>query len=151
MYNDLSFSSNHLIGIIYGTLSGLFYGLSIPIQKKISHYVNPMFIILYQLVVITVITLPFMFFIKFSWSLNSILLSIIYALFFVIGGTYFYFKGIKDVEAQHVGIIAYVEPIAVLLFGIMFFNEVPGINTLIGGVLVLFSGYLVIMDEVRRK
>ena len=115
MFNDLSLSSVHFLGLSLGLLSALFYGVSIPVQKKMMDHVEPLVAIFYQLIVIIVLTMPFAFFTDFSFTLNSVVLSVVYVLLLIIGATYLFFKGIKYVQAQHVGIIAYAEPIAVLL------------------------------------
>ena len=56
-------------------------------------------------------------------------------------------QGIKRVKSQHAGILAYTEPFAATFYAIFFFSEIPSFNTIIGGLLILISGYLIIRRE----
>ncbi len=54
-----------------------------------------------------------------------------------------YVHAVKRVKAQHVGIIAYLEPLSAVLFGLAFLGERPGWQDLAGGVLIIAAGSLV--------
>lgn len=150
-YPELSFGNSHLIGIIWGTFSGLAYGILIIINKKIVHNNTKHKILFYQALIPMLIFLPFVFTLDYAYTVESILLSFLYAVLIFIVPGFLYLSGLKYVKAQHAGIVAYAEPIFVFIIGILLFAEVPSIRTLIGGVLILYSGYLVIRAESKRR
>ena len=150
-YKELNFTSSHLLGIFFGVLSGFGYGVLININKKIVGNVAISTIMFYQALIPMLVLSPNIFLAEYSLNFNKIILLLVYSIFLFIIPTIMYLKGIKHVKAQHAGIIAYTEPIFVVLFGFLFFRETPSANTLIGGLLILFSGYLIIRKGASRR
>ncbi len=150
-YPELSFGNSHLAGILWGTFSGLAYGVLITINKKIVSDNNITKVLFYQGLVPMIFVLPFMFTIKYTLTYDAVLLSLLYSIIAFIVPGILYLSGLRYVKAQHAGIVAYSEPVFVLIFGIVLFSEMPTIRTLIGGVIILFSGYLIIRAESKRK
>ncbi len=148
--NSLSFNNPNILGILFGTLSGVFYGLSILVNKRLTNNIESKVIMVYQAFVCLMLMAPFLFLTKFSLSVTSISLLIVYALIVYISASLIYLTGLKRVEAQHAGIIAYAEPIFVFILGFLFFKEIPTIRTYIGGLLILYSGYLILRAESKR-
>jgi drug/metabolite transporter (DMT)-like permease len=48
----------------------------------------------------------------------------------------------KDVTASTASILGYLEPVCVIILGMIFLNEAVGIATFAGGLMILLSGYL---------
>jgi drug/metabolite transporter (DMT)-like permease len=53
-----------------------------------------------------------------------------------------YYKGLQYVTANRSAVLGYIEPVGAIIFGIIFLSEHPSAISLIGGVLIIFSGYL---------
>lgn len=62
----------------------------------------------------------------------------------------FYTKGLEGVESGKAAIIANVEPVVAALTGIVFFNETPGIWTLLGILCVLFGVVLLAKEDGKN-
>ena len=146
-YNDFSFYAKDFLGIIYGTASGLMYGLVIITIKYLSQYLSIYSINIYQSLIGALLLIPFV--IRFSSipSISTLFLLLLFALLFGVAATLIYFAGVKRVKSQHAGILAYSEPIAATLYAIILFSELPKLNTIIGGLLILISGYLIIIKQ----
>jgi len=138
------------IGALFALLSGLAYGISILAQKKLSMNLDTFVIIFYQYL-IAIIWIPFLKTSDYALTTNQIILIVVYTTIISILPSILYMKGIKYVKAQHVGIIAYAEPIAVIALGYFLFNEIPNWLTLSGGALILVSGYLVLRAEAKMR
>ena len=67
-------------------------------------------------------------------------------LYAVIAGN-IHHKGISLVKAQHAGIIGFVEPVAAAAYAIFLFSEIPTLFTIVGGLLIIFSSYMVIRGQ----
>ena len=62
-----------------------------------------------------------------------------------------YYNALRKVMAQHAAILGYMEPLAAIPLAFLFLSETPSLVALFGGVLILFSGYLVIHSRMREK
>lgn len=51
-----------------------------------------------------------------------------------------YFRAMQVVKAQHMGILAYLEPVTAVLWAWLFLQESPAVLTLVGGLLVIAAG-----------
>jgi drug/metabolite transporter (DMT)-like permease len=55
-----------------------------------------------------------------------------------------YFSALRQVMAQHAAVLGYIEPLAAVPLAFLFLSEFPPATTICGGILILFSGYIVI-------
>ena len=60
-----------------------------------------------------------------------------------------YVQGFKSVKANEAAILGYVEPVGATILALIFFHEVPGFQALLGGSLILFSGYMILKTRVK--
>ena len=58
-------------------------------------------------------------------------------------------SGLKHVKAQHFAVISYLEPLGAIFWGLLIIAEIPAIETIIGGVLIIIGTYLIV--RIRRK
>lgn len=148
--NGLAINSQHMTGIIYGSLSGFFYGVLILISKKLVSYLDPLVILFYQCATTVFVLFPFISQPFFSINIHQAGMLLVYALVISILGVTLYLKGLRHVEAQHAGILAYSEPIIVVLIGMLFYKEELTLKLLIGGTMIIYSGYLILKAEASR-
>ncbi len=57
---------------------------------------------------------------------------------------FLYFRGLRSVKVQHVGVLAYLDPVSAVLFAYLFLGELPTPASLIGGALVLGGSALLL-------
>jgi drug/metabolite transporter (DMT)-like permease len=62
-----------------------------------------------------------------------------------------YMWAFQKIEAQRVSIIGYMEPLSGVAFAAAFLNEIPGWNTLIGGLMIIFAGAWIVLSASRRE
>jgi drug/metabolite transporter (DMT)-like permease len=149
--NGLAISTPHFEGIAYGVLSGFFYGVAILISKKLTNRFHPFVILFYQCAIISIVIAPFLKTFQYTITPEYLLLLILYSVIINLLACFLYLKGLSYVEAQHAGILAYSEPVLVVLIGILFYNEIPTARILLGGLLIAYSGYLILKAEARRQ
>ncbi len=58
-----------------------------------------------------------------------------------------YVQGIKSVRAHEAAILGYFEPIGAIILALLFLHEVPRMKELLGGALVLYSGFMIIKNK----
>ncbi len=132
-------------GIIAGLVSGLAYGVLIIIFRFFAQNYNPIVITLAQNIVIALILLPF---IEIPANFTSALWA--FAIVGVVHSTLapiLYFKGMRNVTANKTAILGYLEPVCAIILGILFLNESVTLKIIIGGMMILFSGYLTVVKR----
>ncbi|UCD35429.1 MAG: EamA family transporter [Nitrospiraceae bacterium] len=136
-----------LMGIAAGALSGLAYAFLILIIRRIAHLYSSLFITFIQNGIVAMVLLPFVFQIPLQRHQIPYLLTM-----GVVHSTIaplLYVQGFRSVKANEAAILGYFEPVGAAVLALIFFHEVPGAVSLIGGALILFSGYLILRSRVR--
>jgi len=146
---DVAPGPAHLAGTALGLASGFFYGFSIVLGKRLLRSFRPPVIMLYQCALISCMALPFALLEPWDLTAVKILGLCVYALLVCLLAAGLYLRGLRHVEAQHAGILAYSELLFVVLLGILM-GEIPGISVVSGGVLIAISGFIILRAESRR-
>jgi len=143
MFKGLSFEGNHATGIIAGTFSGFAYAVIVILLRIHSREFNPLVLNFLSNSVIAIMLAPFIreFPVNALWSF--IFMGIVHSTIAPV----LYFKGLKIITANRTAILGYLEPVSAILLSIVFFNELPGKGSIIGGLLIIFSGYLTLKEK----
>jgi len=138
MLNGFSFKENQMAGIMAGLVSGLAYAIIIIFLRIQSQNFNPLVLAFFTNVTITILLLPFIreFPLKALWS--YLFMGIVHSTIAPI----LYFKGLQHVTANRAAVLGYIEPVGAIIIGIIFLSEHPPSISLVGGALIIFSGYL---------
>ena len=131
-------------GIIYALTAAVSYAFLLIILKRLREDTPTLTITFYQTAVNAALLFPFCAFRYFpvstrGWASLVILGTVHTAL---AGLVYVY--AVKKVKAQHVGIIAYLEPLSAMVFGLIFLGEQPGWQDIAGGILIIAAGVIVL-------
>lgn len=132
-------------GILAGLLSGFAYAVLIILFRIFAQNFHPLIMTFFQNLIIAVILLPF---VEFGKNLLTGLWA--FAVMGIVHSTIapvLYFRGMKEVTANRAAILGYLEPVCAILLGIMFLGEGVSLNAVIGGILILSSGYLVLSNK----
>ncbi|MEW6107615.1 MAG: EamA family transporter [Nitrospirota bacterium] len=140
MLNGFSLSEGHLAGIIAGVLSGITYALIIIIGRFLARNFSPLIITVLQNLMVVSLLLPF---IK-EFPAEALGYFVVLGLVHSTIAPLLYIRGLKEVMAGKAAILGYLEPVGAMMLAMFFFGEFPGIRSLLGGFLILFSGYLII-------
>jgi drug/metabolite transporter (DMT)-like permease len=138
MLDGVSFYGAHTTGIIAGLLSGLAYAVIVIILRIQTQRFSPIVLVFLSNAFLALLLAPFIreFPAKAIWSF--LVMGIVHSTIAPV----LYFKGLKSVEANKAAALGYLEPVSAIILSAFFFNELPGIYTAAGGMLILFSGYL---------
>mgnify|MGYP006268475835 CR=1 FL=1 len=135
-------------GILAGLFSGFAYAVLVILFRVLSQQHSSLVLTFFQNSVIVLLLLPFV------EGQNNIASSLwAFGVMGVVHSTIaplLYFRGMREVEANRAAIIGYLEPVCAILLGVLFLNEHVGYRTVIGGVMILFSGYITLRDNVSR-
>lgn len=138
----VSVQGRELHGIAAGVLSGLAYALIILILRGIASGFSALFIVFIQNGIISLVLLPFVLYIPLTS--HSLLYVAAMGILHSTIAPLLYFQGFKSVKATEAAILGYFEPVGAIILALIFLNEVPEMQALIGGALILFSGLMII-------
>jgi drug/metabolite transporter (DMT)-like permease len=144
---ELFKGSNENLGIIAGAMSGLAYALLIIIIRRIAPLYSSLFIIFVQNGIVAVVLLPFV--LKIGLSMDTLPYLLIMGIVHSTIAPLLYVQGFKSVKANEAAILGYFEPVGAIILALIFLHEMPGLQALFGGGLILFSGYMIL--KTREK
>lgn len=126
------------VGILSGLFSGLAYAVIIIIVRVYAQRYNPVVLAFFQNLIITIMLLPFVssFPAQALWSF--VILGILHSTIAPI----LYFRGMRELTANRTAVLGYLEPVGAIIFSMVFLKEILTISVLIGGLLIIFSGYI---------
>ncbi len=143
---DLDFSNSYTKAVILGIISALCYSLRNLIMKtKVGSY-NGSVLMWYQLVVVSIFLLPFLFIMDSSGIKDQWLPTLTLALLTTAIGHTLFLASFKRFSITTASIISSVQPVYGIIIGMIFLGEIPVLSTIIGGVLILTS---VVIESVR--
>ena len=143
LLNGFNVGEAHIYGIAAGLASGVSYAIIIILSRSFSTQFSPVVLSFWANTFIVVMLLPFVrVFPIQAWGI-LLVMGIVHSTVAPI----LYFKGLQTVTANRAAVLGYLEPVSAILFSMLFLNEKPGIYSVFGGVLILFSGYLTVRGE----
>ena len=145
---DFSLENDHLKGILFGIFSALCYSLrNLTLKKHVKDY-NGSMLMFYQMIVVSVVLIPVLFFSDFSNLESQLPLLLLIALFTTAIGHTMLVNSLQHFTVSTASIISSVQPIFGIIIAYIFVKEIPSFNTYIGGSLILLT---VVIESVRSR
>lgn len=145
---DFNLENTHVKGVLFGVLSAFCYAIrTLILKQQISKY-NGTALMMYQLLILTIILAPILFFMDTSNIKTQYPYVIILALVTTAIGHTLFIKSLKYFRVSTASIISSTQPVFGIILAYIFLNEIPTINTYIGGSLIIAT---VIIESVRSK
>jgi len=149
--NEFVFSNVHFLGLILGISSAIFFSLEISSKKILTRFYKADIINIRYLLISALLLTPFVSYDKIlTIDMTGLSLLLVWSTFIIAVGITLFISGLKEVEAQHAGIISYLEPLGAILWGFLIISEIPTIETIIGGSLILIGTYFIIRNKTSR-
>jgi len=138
MLNGFSFTEGHTAGIIAGIISGFTYAVIILLVRNYSRDFHPIVFAFFANLVIAVLMAPFIR----EFPLNAVWSFLVMGILHSTIAPVLYYIGLQSVTANKAAVLGYLEPVSAIILSMIFLSEMPGKNSIIGGTLIIFSGYL---------
>jgi drug/metabolite transporter (DMT)-like permease len=137
-------------GIIAGTVSGVAYAFIIIFSRKLSRMLLHHKAVVILLWTTTIVTAPWALSMDYHLNHRAAGLLLMTGLMHSTLAPLLYYSALRKVIAQHAAILGYMEPLSAIPLAYLFLSETPTFVALFGGVLILFSGYLVIRSHMQQ-
>ena len=141
-------SSEDTAGLIAGTVSGVAYAFIIIFSRKLSRMLLHHKAVVVLLWATTLVTAPWALSLDYHLDYRTAGLLLITGMMHSTLAPLLYYSALKKVMAQHAAILGYMEPLSAIPLAFLFLSETPSSVALFGGVLILFSGYMVIHSRM---
>jgi len=145
---DFDIKKSEVQGLLFGLLSALCYCFRTLILKKYAGEYNGITLMFFQVLVITVFLLPVLFFMDISSLPSQLPFLLMLGLVTTAIGHSLIVRSLKFFSASTTSILTSIEPIFGIILAYFFLNEIPAINTYIGGGLILAT---VIIESIRSR
>lgn len=138
----------HMPGIMAGTASGFAYAFMIILTRRLSQLLLHQKAIIVLLWITVIATAPAAFSVDYEMSVRAGILLLVTGVFHSTIAPLMYFNALRQVLAQHAAILGYIEPLSAIPLAFLFLAESPPLSALLGGVLILASGYMVVHSRL---
>ncbi len=145
---DFTFENTTVQGMIFGVISALCYAIRILILKRYVNEYNGVVLMFYQTVIISICLFPTLFFMDISGVQSQLPYLLLLAFLTTAIGHSLMVYSLQFFTASTTSIISSVQPIFGIILAFIFLHEIPNINTLIGGSLILAT---VVIESIRSK
>ncbi len=147
----ISLDGADLPGILAGTASGVGYAFVVIITRRLSQLQQHQKAVILLPWITTAVTAPVAIFSDYHIGTRSALFLLITGFFHSTTAPLLYFSALRRVLAQHAAILGYIEPLAAIPLAFLFLSEKPPVIAVLGGALILLSGYMVIHFRNRTE
>ncbi|MGI6678556.1 MAG: DMT family transporter [Dehalobacterium sp.] len=153
--SGMAFSANSWVGDTISLASGLFYALSMIMIKKLPSHLLGITVNMYVACTACMFCLPMAA--RHMHLIQVKDFSLLIALGILQQGvaTTLYYAALRHIKITHASILTYLDPVFSVFFAFIFLQEIIGLSTLVGGLVVLLGGIIIVnssaKDEVGSK
>ncbi len=140
--------NKYTLAVAVGILSALFYALRNLILKTKAASYNGSMLMCYQMGVIGLLLLPSFFTVELEYIINRWQGIAVLAIITTAMGHTLFLNSFKYFSITTVSILSSVQPVFGILIGAVVLSEIPTLNTMIGGALILSS---VVIESIRAS
>lgn len=148
---DLSNSSNHLLGVLFGLIAAVLYASVILINKFIT--VDGLYRTFFQFLSAVIVLTPYVIFTGgftiTTLNTNGFILLLIVGLVHTGITYYLYFTSIKELSGQKTAILSYIDPLVAIILSVTLLAEELTLLQIIGGALIL--GFTLFYELSSKK
>jgi drug/metabolite transporter (DMT)-like permease len=140
----LNLHNNVTIGVLWGLLAGATFALLSVTNRLLGRSYSSLTISLYQDGIATLVLLPALILLPSAelWTWHSLLILFIMGVACTALAHTLFIASMRDITAQLASLIASLEPVWGVIFGIVLLHAIPGITTILGGLIILCATIL---------
>jgi len=132
------------LGVAWGLLAGATFALLSVANRWLGRSYPSLTISLYQDGVAALVLLPALFLTPSSalWTFHELLILLILGVVCTALAHTLFIASMRNITAQSASLLASLEPVWGILFGVLLLNDIPSLITLIGGAIILCATML---------
>jgi drug/metabolite transporter (DMT)-like permease len=137
---SFTFQNQTTLGVFWGVLSGATFALLSVTNRGLGERYPSLVISLYQDGVATLLLLPALFLGSGNtqlWTPRELLILLFLGVFCTALAHTLFIASLRSMTAQSASLVASLEPVWGIVFGIVLLHELPTLTTLLGGILIV--------------
>ncbi|GAA4805018.1 DMT family transporter [Litoribaculum gwangyangense] len=147
---EINFESTYLKGILLGVFSALCYSLrNLILKRHVSQYDGTV-LMMQQCIIVSFFLIPVLFNIDIEKIQTELPFLLILGIVTTALGHSLFISSLKHFSVSTASIIGSAQPIFGIIMAYFFLNEIPNINTFIGGSLILLTVFIESMRTSKR-
>lgn len=147
---EFSLDNQQTIAVCFGVGSAFLYSLRNILMKQQASKYNGWVLMLYQMFVVSTLLIPVLFFFDLSVIPSQLAPVLVLGLLTTSVGHTLLVSSFKYFSATTASIISSAQPIYGILLGYFILNEIPSINTVIGGLLIATAVFTEIFRSFKK-
>lgn len=148
---SFSFENAYFLGALWGITSGFSFSILQLINRQLIKSINNLKITFYEVLMATIVLTPLIIQDIDLVSINNLFLLIVLGLIFTALAHSLFIKGLRNMNVFSSSIITSLEPVYGIILGIFIISEVPGLTTILGGMIILLSNFLIIFVKKKKS
>ena len=132
------------LGVMWGVLSGASFALLSVTNRWLGQTYSSLMISLYQDGIAAIVLLPIFFFTSTGslWTPHALLILFVLGVVCTALAHTLFIASMRDITAQTASLLASLEPVWGIIFGILLLGTIPTARTLLGGAIIIFATLL---------
>ena len=132
------------LGVMWGVLSGASFALLSVTNRWLGRTYSSLMISLYQDGIAAIVLLPIFFFTATGsfWTPHALLILLILGVVCTALAHTLFIASMRDITAQTASLLASLEPVWGIIFGIVLLGAIPTARTLLGGAIIISATLL---------
>ena len=146
------------LGVMWGVLSGASFALLSVTNRWLGRTYSSLMISLYQDGIAAIVLVPIFFFTATGsfWTPHDLLILLILGVVCTALAHTLFIASMRDITAQTASLLASLEPVWGIIFGIVLLGAIPTASTLLGGAIILSATLLpgivtVVSPRLKRR
>lgn len=144
-------NGSYVNGILLGLLSALCFTLRNLVLKPQTNIYNGSVIMAYQLAIMAVVMIPLQLEADLSQTIDFIWPLLFLALFTTVIGHTMFLGSFRNFSIATASILASLQPVYGIIIALIFLGEVPTLNSVIGGALILGTVVFTSLDLTKKR
>ncbi len=147
---ELDFENDYFIAVILGVISSVFYALrNILMKNQISKY-NGTTLMFYQILTICICLSPVLFYSEITPVLVQWKPLLTLAILTTCIGHTLFLNSFRNFTVTAASIMSSIQPVYGILLAVIFLDEVPGMMTILGGILIISAVVIESLVSYKR-
>ena len=155
---SFSLQNQTTLGVMWGVLSGASFALLSVTNRWLGRTYSSLMISLYQDGIAAIVLLPIFFFTATGsfWTPHALLILFILGVVCTALAHTLFIASMRDITAQTASLLASLEPVWGIIFGILLLGAIPTARTLLGGAIIISATLLpgivaVVSSSLKRR
>ncbi|MCY0851497.1 MAG: DMT family transporter [Thermoplasma acidophilum] len=140
----------NLVGFLVALISGISYAMIAIASRKAVDHVSSSDLVLYQTIIVLIMTAPFLFFMKFSLNYESMLLLLFAGIMQTGLALILWYDSQRRIGIQTVSVLSYLDPVFAVVFAFLILGQKPGDIAIVSISMILASGFAVSFSRIRE-